>query len=274
MNQHRISNRMLGEIELRLSDRDRAILSSLQILRYIKTAQIQRLFFHDLNNDHTSFVMTTRVLKRLKKEGLIEHLERRVGGSKAGAGALIWHLTEAGSRLLKLGTDPTGRTRYLEPSPSLLCHTIAVTECYVQITEICRLSQNMSIKTLCVEPDCWRGYLSGRKKISLRPDLYAETISGNYEDHWFIEMDLGTESIPVVLDKCARYEEYYQTKLEQSADGIFPYVLWIVPTEDRKEKIAAALRKDRRHKLKLDLVITPAQLYSVITEGVKKDDLC
>ena len=44
-------------------------------------------------------------------------------------------------------------------------------------------------------------------------------------------------------------------------------------TEDRKEKIAAALRKDRRHKLKLDLVITPAQLYSVITEGVKKDDL-
>lgn len=271
---NRISDKKLGEIELRLSTRDRAILDTLQELRYAKTTQIQRLFFSNFNSDHTAYVMTGRVLRRLQQEGIITQLQYPSGRNRSGFNMAIWHLTEAGNRLLRLGSDPGTRVRYLEPSPSLLRHTIAVTECYVQIIEICRMAPNLTLKTVCVEPKCWRNYHRD-KKISLRPDLYAETISGRFEDHWFIEMDLATEDIPTILEKCSRYEEYYQTRAEQNAEGIFPYVLWIVPDEERKSKIIDALAKDvGRHRIKLNVVITPNRLWTVLTEGVKKEDLC
>ena len=271
----RLSDKQLGEIELCLSERDKAILLTLRELRYAKTTQIQRLFFLGFKTTRTAHVMTTRVLQRLKKSGIITHLERPIGGKGAGSQSMIWHLTEGGNRLLRLGSDTTERTRYLEPSPSLLRHTIAVTECYVQLNEICRMAPSLTLKSACVEPKCWRGYKRGEKRISLRPDLYAETVSGKYEDHWFIEMDLSTEDIPTILEKCFRYEEYYQTRAEQEAEGIFPYVLWIVPDEERKRKIVEALAKDvGRHRMKLNVIITPNRLWTLLTEGVKREDLC
>ncbi len=272
---NRISDKQLGEIELRLSIRDRVILTTLRELRYAKTTQIQRLFFLGFKTAHTAYVMTNRVLNRLKKEGIITHLDRPIGGRNAGAGSAIWHLTEAGNRLLRLGSDSDKRVRYLEPSPTLLRHTIGVTECFVQLTEICRMAQNLTLKSACVEPKCWRSYNRGNKRISLRPDLYAETISGKFEDHWFLEIDLATEDVSVILEKCARYEEYYQTRAEQNTEGIFPYVLWIVPDEDRKRKITEALARDvGRHRTKLNVVITPNRLWTILTEGVKNEDLC
>ncbi len=49
------------------------------------------------------------------------------------------------------------------------------------------------------------------KIISLKPDLFAATKSDGYEDRWFIEIDLSTESPSTIIGKCDRYRDYYRS---------------------------------------------------------------
>ena len=133
----------------------------------------------------------------------------------------------------------------------------------------------MRCKELSVEPKCWRAYEKAGRDVSLRPDLYANTVSGKYEDLWFIEMDLDTEAIPAIMDKCRRYHEYYQTNKEQHAVGVFPIVLWIVPTEQRKESITDMIRHTFSARYAhIFLVITPESLRPSLVNGAKEDHLC
>ena len=68
-----------------------------------------------------------RELRKLKDYGLVNTLERRIGGTRAGSGSLIWHLTEAGERFLAIGSsEQYTRRRYLEPSRMFLRHSLAV----------------------------------------------------------------------------------------------------------------------------------------------------
>lgn len=272
----RITREQLGEIELRLIRRDRAILEKIRLLRYMRTSQIMRLFFYDYATTGAALTGTARNLNRLMRLGLITHFARRIGGIQHGSSEFIWYLTEAGARLLDLGVETQRkRNRFLEPSPAFLRHTLAVAECYVQFTEICRMAEEMKLARIAVEPECWRSYQKDGKAQSLRPDLYAETISGRFEDRWFIEMDLDTESTNDIVEKCRRYQQYYQTNKEQDASGIFPIVLWIVPTQERKDKLIDSIRfnfgKRYPH---INLVITPGELWTTLLEGAKKEDLC
>lgn len=73
-----------------------------------------------------------------------------------------------------------------------------------------------------IEPECWREYSEYGSQLSLKPDLYAATVSGEYEDRYFIEVDLDTESAPKVIEKCERYHKYYWSGLEQEENGVFP----------------------------------------------------
>ena len=272
----RLTNQQLGETELRLTARDREILTTFQKLRYIKTGQVQRLFFPINRSPKTALSNARLALKKLNRYGLLDHLPKQIGGAKFGSQALIWHLTEAGMRLLDLGKERNGkRQRYLEPSRAFVRHTLAVTECFVQITEICRMGRDMDVKRLEVEPECWRSFEKNGKTVSLRPDLFAETVCGRFTDRWFIEMDLDTESVNDIVEKCRRYQQYHQTNLEQEHDHVFPIVLWIVPSEERKEKMTDAIRFNFGSRYpQFHCIITPNELWTVMTEGVKKEDLC
>ncbi len=274
----RISNLQLGQIEAQLNDRDRGILRLLRQLRYMKTDQVQRIFFpRVISTPYAAARATARNLTRLKNWSVITHLPNKIGRNGShGSQGYFWYLTEAGNRLLDLGTEQAGkRKRALAPSPVFLRHTIAVTETYVQIMEICRSEPELKLSRIEVEPECWRAYQKGGKIVSLRPDLYAKTISGEYFDHSFIEMDLDTEALQFVIDKCRRYHEYYLTEKEQQATGVFPLVLWIVPTKERKQKMIAAI-KDAfgNRRVHIFLVITPEELHTVLLDGAKEEDLC
>ena len=273
----RISKLRLGEIELALSAKDRKTLRALQRLRFLKTDQIRRMFFA---NGHTTLqaskTSTLKQLRRLKRLGLIDHLDRQYNLGNYGSQAYMWYLTEAGNRLLDLGIDVDGkRKRVAESSPTFIRHTIAVAECHIQFMEICKAEPSLSIRCLDTEPDCWRAYRKDGQDVSLRPDLYAETLCGEYRDRWFVEMDLDTEAISIVIRKCQRYLQYYATNLEQTATGKFPVVMWIVPSDRRKQNIIGAIKetfKDRY--VHMFLVITPEQLHDILLNGVKKEDLC
>ena len=272
----RISALQLSELDLRLTDNDRRILRTLKQLKYMKTNQVQRLFYPPLiKTPRAALTAATRNLNRLKNMGLITHLTKRIGGVRAGSQGLIWHMTEAGLRLLKLGSEDGKRSRMVEPSQTFLRHILAVAECYVQVTAVCRSEEDMTLSELTVEPECWRAYEQGGKPVSLRPDLYAEIVNGKYRDLWFIEMDLDTEAPQDVLEKCKRYHQYYQTEKEQKAKGAFPVVLWIVPGVERKERLTAAIKEQFRSRfVKIFLIITPEELHRVLKNGAGEDELC
>ncbi|WP_314454722.1 replication-relaxation family protein, partial [uncultured Microbacterium sp.] len=88
--------------------------------------------------------------------------------------------------------------------------------------------------------------------------------TADYDDHWYIELDLATESIPVLLTKCAAYAAYRATGRAQAEHGVFPRVLWLVPTRARVARLQAAIHVDPRLDGRLFICTTPDQLAAVL----------
>ena len=111
--------------------------------------------------------------------------------------------------------------------------------------------------------------------MSLRPDLYARTVTGEYFDHMFIEMDLSTEPPFAVVEKCRRYHDYYKTGAEQKKRGAFPLVIWIVPDEARKQRLEEEIRFAFKNRYpRIFLFILDEELESVLRDGADKEKLC
>ncbi len=272
---HRLSRQQLEETAAALSERDRGILTAVQRYRYLLTGQIQRLYFYTAATPTAAHRATARALKRLRELRLVDHLARRIGGVRAGSGGLVWHLTHAGERLLRLNEQATRpMRRFFEASPYFLAHSLAVAEVAVNLTEICREQHGMKLTAIQPEPECWRTYSEYGSMLSLKPDLFAITVSGQYEDRWFIEVDLATESPSKVVDKCERYHKYYRNGLEQQEAGVFPLTVWIVPTAERKEKLIKHIREAFDKQPRLFTVITKDELWALVCQGGEGGTLC
>ena len=271
----RLTHQQLVETAAALSERDRDILTAVQRYRYLLTGQIQRLYFYTAATPTAAHRAAARALKRLRGLGLVDHLARRIGGVRAGSGGLVWHLTHAGERLLRLHEQTTSPVRrFFEPSPYFLAHSLAVAEVAVNLTEICREQHGMKLTAIQPEPECWRTYSEYGSMLSLKPDLFAITVSGQYEDRWFIEVDLATESPSKVVDKCERYHKYYRNGLEQQEAGVFPLTVWIVPTAERKEKLIKHIREAFDKQPRLFTVITKDELWALVCQGGEGGTLC
>lgn len=222
-----------------LSVRDEQILTFLNRHRYATTTHLRDVFFAD----HATLTAGTRacirVLHRLLHNRLIARLERRVGGAARGSAATIWYLDAAGERL----TRPEGarRRRFASVSTPFLAHTLAVTDTHVALIDRARTGA-FEIERVDLEPDTWHPFLTraGTAAI-LKPDLLVHLATDDYEDHWYFEIDLGTESIPVLLAKCRTYAAYRATGRAQAEHGVFPRVLWILPTTARTARLRAAI---------------------------------
>lgn len=271
----RLSRQQLEEVEGRLSERDKQILITLQRYRYLLTTQIQRLLFTGATTPTAAHRATARAMKRLKELGVIDHLARRIGGVRAGSGGLVWYLTHAGERLLRLHEQSASPVRrFFEPSPYFLAHSLAVAEVAVQLTELCWEGRETKLTTLQPEPECWRTYNEYGTALALKPDLFAITVSGQYEDRWFIEVDLDTESPMKIIDKCERYHKYYRSGLEQQEAGVFPLTVWIVPSLERKNKLISCIREAFDKQPRLFAVIVNDELAHLIRDGGDGGTLC
>jgi len=267
MNNDRVSQKRLEELEQSLSEQDRKILLSIHKCRYLTTPQIQRLHFKNYAARITAIKAANRNLAKLRDYGLIGALTRRIGGVRAGSSSYIWALRPAGFRMMCMNTNRKPCKRFLEPSPFFLKHTLAISEAYLQIIEICA-RRGLELRITQIEPECWRYYsVSGGKTAVLKPDLFAVTINGEYADSWFVEVDLATESYPAVLEKCERYLRYYQIGTEQKQHGGFPCVVWIVPDEKRKGNIKERISEEYAKAPKIFITITPEELEPLIICG-------
>lgn len=271
---HRLSHKRLLELNMALGERDKEVLLAIQRHRYLLTGQVQRLIFTDASTATAALRAASRCLKKLRELGLTCALSRRIGGVRAGSGSLVWYLSHAGERLLRLRDHkPAPVRRFFEPSPYFLAHTLAVSEISLQLTELCR-EQDMVLSALQPEPECWRSYSEHGTHLSLKPDLYAVTVSGEYEDRWFFEVDLDTESPAKVIEKCQRYHRYYRSGLEQKATGVFPLTVWVVPDTGRRDRLAAAIRTAFDKQPRLFAVITGDELAHLIKYGGDGGMLC
>ena len=226
-----------------LTERDLAILRTLRAHRLATTSQLRRWHFVEpFATLSTATRATQRVLARLERHRLAVRLAQRIGGVRRGSESVVWQLDVAGDRLLSV-LDGDHRRRYVEPARTFVSHTVAVTELAVRLTEAVRGGE-LEHAQFTGEPECWRRFSGahGRAEI-LKPDLTAVTAFGDYEDHWFFELDLATEPPSVVARKAHVYERYARTGAYQADHDIFPAVLWVVPDEARVIALERALRR-------------------------------
>lgn len=192
--------------KIELTEKEQDILTLLAQCRYATTKQIVALYFQDSQHSRTAFRRANLLLTKLKNHQLVRHLERRIGGVRAGSGSFVWHITIKG--LKALHRPQRFKNKY--------------------------------------EPTCHRTYATfSGKKIFLKPDAFAQLVLGEYEDSYFCEIDMATESLNRVANQCKKYIAYYQTGIEQrEQDGVFPLVIWIVPHDKRKEAISKKIESE------------------------------
>ena len=276
----RVGRRKLEHLIREISERDIEILKSTRAYRYLTTSQIRRLHFLDAASDTAALRSANRILVKLKGLDLLRPLNRRIGGVRAGSGSFVWALSPIGARLLAMAecADNPTRKRFHEPSPSFLEHTLAVAELSIRLLEMGFAGKTAALVKQELEPGCWRNYTNmGGAAKTLKPDLFAVTSSGEYEDNWFFEVDLATESPVQVIRKCEQYMAYRRSGVEQRRDGVFPSVVWLVPTEKRKASLMRHIADMERGQdsrsngiAEIFTVIVMDELYSLIELGAEE----
>ncbi|MEV8375172.1 replication-relaxation family protein [Kribbella sp. NPDC056861] len=262
----RTGRRILASLQSSISTRDLEILKSISTHRLLTSKHVEQLHFTGHGSALAATRSTNRVLKRLDALQLINHLDRRVGGVHAGSSSYVWQLAPAGDRLLQIDLGNGTRRRQREPSVRLLEHTLAVADTHIALVRATRTS-DLELVTVQVEPGSWRYFpRAGGTRRLIRPDLAVVTAQGDFEDHWFLEVDLGSEHPPTVVRKCQLYEDYRRSGIEQDAHDVFPRILWVVPNRARANKLAEAVRVARLDK-DLFRVITTDQLVETVIGG-------
>lgn len=264
-----VGARQLASVEARLSPRDRDVLERIAEHRFLSTTQIQRFAFVGHATDEAALRSARTVLTRLERTGLIRSLGRRVGGFRSGSTAKLFQLAPAGARILY---EDGSHFRPQEPSQRFLSHCLAVADVHLTLRYLAD-RQAVEIVEVETEPFCWRRFVGqGGENRWLQPDLAATVLSRDYRDHWFIEVDLGTESMPTLLRKCARYEEYRATGQEQLQLGTFPLVLWFLDDARRLDRLQQAIERAPHLSPQVYRYATPSSLAkTLIVDGDVED---
>jgi hypothetical protein len=271
--QSRVHARDIDELASWLSERDYGILRSVAEHQFLTVKQIEALHFAD-HSPTSGARIARRTLARLRDHRLLATLNRRIGGVRAGSAGLVHYVDVVGDRLLRGRSGRQARRSY-EPSPRFLNHRLAIADVHVALVKATRRGQ-LQLVECELEPSSWRHFTGlGGAHLTVRPDMYLETAANPDSDlvrAWFIEVDLGTESVPTLLKKCRDYEAYRQSGIEQ-AHGGFPPVIWTVTHRDpiraerRRRDLEKAIEHSRTLTPELFRIIAPEQLVPLLASG-------
>lgn len=259
-----VSAKRLASIEAGMPPRDREVLVAVAAHKYLTTRQVIRFRFTDHGSEDSAARSARYVLARLQRLGLLRTLSRRIGGFGAGSAAKVWQLAPAGARLLR-ADGMTHRT--YEPSPRFLLHCLAIGDLHLAVRE---LAKTVAVTAIDVqtEPVCWRRFTGlGGEPLWLQPDLAVMVRTPDFEDRWFCEVDLGTESMQTLIKKCARYEAYRATGEEQDRHHVFPLVLWLFTDEQRADKLRRLIARSPKLTPELYRYATPSTVTRTLTGG-------
>ena len=242
----RLSTAQLLELGAGLNERERQLIRDLAKLRLMTHGQLAALL--DGGEAEASPVSAARtirrILSRLTGLGVLARLDRRIGGVRRGSAGYVYYVGPVGQRLVAYweGRGLTrGRFRP-EPGGRYVRHRLAVSEIYVQVRQA-GAEGLLDLLTFDAEPECWRTYSDGfGGQVLLKPDAFARVGVGAYEDRYFVEVDLATESRNVIARKVRIYLDYFNTGREQEAHGVFPRVLLLTNTRAQKGCLGRCLR--------------------------------
>jgi hypothetical protein len=145
-------------------------------------------------------------------------------------------LGPVGDRLLGRG-DHHG---WWEPSPRLVRHRLAIADVFLTVINAARRGE-LEVISYQTEPACWRALAATRER--LKPDGHLVFAKGDYEFHWFIEVDLGTEHRSTLERHCEEYLRLFEDGGEQAESGVFPRVAWLTTDHERAERLRDLARK-------------------------------
>ena len=267
----RIGRAQLQTIAEQLDTTDRELLALLAAHRYATTRQLAQIteLSGQYGSAHSALRQTSRRLRRQHGLGLVAHLERRIGGTRAGSAGYVWYLTAAGQRLTSEGQGRGARRRFQEPSPLFLAHTLAITQARVVIEQAIH-AVGGHLARLRTEPACWRSWLRLGGALSwLKPDLEAITATDTgAEDHWLLEVDLDTEHPARLLAKCHDYQAHLASGTFQAQHGYYPQVVWLLTNQARAGRLAEQIATDQTLNPGLfKITAAPEQLAALIQRG-------
>lgn len=229
----RLTAAQLARLDATLTDRERAVLHTLSIVKAASGRQLQRLHFAAVPSADRQ---CRRLLARMVERRLVARLGRSIGGVRAGSAGWVYALDAAGQRLA--APHWSRWRRPYTPGPLFLRHRLAVTEVYVEVVEAERRGE-VEVLAFATEPECWR-QAGG---VVVKPDACARLLLPNFEDVWFIEVDCGTEAPVTLARKLAAYRRYWQSGVEQERHGVFPAVAWLVPDAARYQAVVDVIAR-------------------------------
>jgi hypothetical protein len=271
MSRRYLTAAVLCELESRLGRRDLAILKRVSDLRFVSGSQLARMHFAgEASGSRTA----SRALLRLAHLGVLERLPRAVGGTQSGSASYVYRLGAAGLRLAaKRGWQPDERRRRAHiPGTLFVGHALAVAELHTMLIEADR-SGRIELLELSAEPACWRRYGGiGTQCGVLKPDSYLRLGAGEYEDSYFIEVDMGSEGSWALERKLGDYLAYEASGVEQHGRGVFPKCLWLAPDGERVSAIERCVKRLPRAGQELFQVALFADAIQVMSNTSKATD--
>ena len=95
----------------------------------------------------------------------------------------------------------------------------------------------------------------------------------SFEDSYFIELDLSTESPNTLARKMAAYRALWSSGVEQASRGVFPKVLWIVPDLRRHQVVVDACSRQPAESWQLHVVTVFEDAVGLMVGGAALSQL-
>jgi hypothetical protein len=248
-----------------LTDQDHEIIRLLDQVRLLSGRQLRHL----LNSEDPSGARTVRRrLSRLSDLRVVYRLGRRVGGARSGSDGYVFTLDVIGQLIVSSGAR---RRRPWTPSDPYIGHGLAVSQCFVTLRTLER-DHRFDLLRFDTEPICWRRFFGpGGVPSLLAADAYCEIGLGDWLDRYFIEVDMATEAPSRIRTKAKNYIDYWSTGREQADTNVFPFVLWVTPSQKRSTQIVDTLGRLPADHWRLFKVCTVDQFGDVMTGDAENE---
>lgn len=238
--QKNVTRERISQVEETMSERDLAITDAVALLGLMNGEQLRQLYFSDHTSLSSSRRSSQQTLRRLTEAEVLARLSRRVGGVRSGSAGYIYALGRVGQRLAqRWRDDPRRRTRRAhEPGKPFVNHRVACAQLFVDL-HLAQSAGELLLELYLGEPECWRQRIGPfGKPLTLKPDGFARLKVGERILHWFIEVDLATESQTVIARKGRAYLDHYAAGAEVD---VMPRVIWLTPDSARADRLKSTL---------------------------------